>query len=307
MAFPAPEFEQHPHSFLGQRHERNEHKTRLVIYITFTVMLAEIIGGICFGSMALIADGWHMSTHVGALAISAFAYMLARRHHSNPRFSFGTGKFGDLAGFASALILAIVALIVIYQALNRLFHPIPIAFGEAISVALLGLCVNALSVYLMHDHGEHSHEGDDCSHHAAHHDLNFRSAYMHILADTASSLLAIAGLGTGWAFGWIWMDAIMGILGSFIILNWSYTLLRDASRVLLDVTPDDRLFTTIKNRIEEVGGVITDLHLWQIGPGHYGAIVALISTQGVSPNIYKDRLSDLKRLSHITIEINTEI
>jgi cation diffusion facilitator family transporter len=287
---------QHAHLFLGGRHERNERKTWLVIGLTACMMIAEIAGGTYFGSMALVADGWHMSTHAGALIISAFAYRYARRHKDDPAFTFGTGKLGDLAGFSSALILALIALFIVLQAAGRIIAPIPIAFGEAIAVASVGLMVNIVSAWLLRD--DHHHD------HAHHHDHNLRAAYLHVIADAATSVLAIVGLLAGWIYGWVWMDAVMGIIGAAVIANWSYTLMRDTGRVLLDVTPDAFLGDEIRRRLEVDGDVITDFHIWQVGPGHHAVIVSLVSYNPRSPDSYKSKLADLKTLSHVTMEVH---
>ena len=295
---------QHSHVFLGGQHERNERKTRLVIGLTAFMMVAEIVGGTMFGSMALLADGWHMSTHAGALAISAFAYMYARRHKNDPAFAFGTGKLGDLAGFTSAIILAMISLLIIYQAVERIITPVPIVFGEAIAVASLGLTVNVVSAWLLHGGSGHDHHHDHENGHAHHHDNNLRSAYIHVIADAATSVLAIIGLLAGWIYGLVWMDAVMGIIGALVIANWSYTLLRDTGRVLLDVTPDKHLTDAIRERIETNGDKISDLHLWQVGPGHYGVIISLVADHPQTPSAYKTRLADLKTLSHVTVEVH---
>ncbi|MDE1900045.1 MAG: CDF family Co(II)/Ni(II) efflux transporter DmeF [Alphaproteobacteria bacterium] len=307
---------QHTHVFLGAHHDRNERRTRFVIALTAVMMIAEITGGTIFGSMALVADGWHMSTHAGALLISALAYAYARRHKNDPAFAFGTGKMGDLAGFSSAVILALISLFIVGQSVARLLHPVPIAFGEAIAVAALGLAVNIASAAFLHDgHHEsdhhhdddHPHEDDhhhDHHHGHHHHDNNLRAAYIHIVADAATSLLAIAGLGAGWAFGWVWMDAVMGMVGAAVIANWSYGLMRDAGRVLLDMVPRKELPQDIRRRLESAGDMVTDLHIWQIGPGHYGAIISLLATAPQAPDAYKARLADMPALSHITIEVH---
>ncbi len=313
----SPERWQHSHVFLGEKHERNERKTRFVIGLTVVMMIAEIAGGTLLGSMALVADGWHMSTHAGALAISAFAYTYARRHKNDPNFAFGTGKLGDLAGFTSAIVLAMIALFIVYQAVQRIITPVPIAFGEAIAVATLGLTVNAVSAWLLNDHDHHGHHhghehhehghAEHATHehkHDAHQDNNLRSAYVHVIADAATSMLAIIGLLAGWIYGWVWMDPIMGIVGACVIANWSYTLTRDTGRVLLDVIPNKHLTGAIRERIETDGDKITDLHLWQVGPGHYGAIVSLVTSRPQSPSAYKTRLADLKTLSHVTVEVH---
>ena len=274
------------------------------------MMVAEIVGGNLLGSMALVADGWHMSTHAGALAISAFAYMYARRHKNDPNFAFGTGKLGDLAGFTSAIVLAMIAILIVYQAVNRIISPIPIAFGEAIAVASLGLTVNVLSAWLLRDddhHHSYDHPHDHAYSHADnkhHRDNNLRSAYTHVIADAATSVLAIVGLLTGWIYGWVWMDAVMGIIGALVIANWSYILLRDTGRILLDVTPDKHLTEKIRRCLETNGDLITDLHMWQVGPGHYGTIISLLADHPQPPSAYKARLADLKALSHVTVEVH---
>ena len=240
----------HEHVFLGPQHDRNARKTWSVIGICTAMMAAEIIGGAIFGSMALVADGLHMSTHAGALLIAALAYSFARRHARDPRFSFGTGKLGDLAAFTSAVVLAMIALLIAYESVQRLLHPVHIAFGEAIPIAAVGLGVNLLSAWLLHDDGhhhqghehahddhhdherghghEHEHEHGD-HHHGHHHDLNLRAAYVHVLADAAVSVLAIVGLTAGRFLGWVWMDAVMGLVGSAVIANWSWGLIRPSS------------------------------------------------------------------------------
>lgn len=302
--------QKHSHVFLGERHEHYERKTRIVIAVTATMMVAEIIGGTLLGSMALVADGWHMSTHAGALAISAFAYMYARQHKHDPDFAFGTGKLGDLAGFTSAIVLAMVSIFIVYQALQRLITPVPIIFGEAIAVATIGLVVNVVSALLLHDgnhahdhHDDHAHKNIPSNHHH-HRDNNIRSAYIHIIADAAISVMAIVGLLCGWIYGWIWMDPIMGVIGALVIANWAYTLMRDTGRVLLDITPDKHLEDSIRSRLESNGDTVTDLHLWQVGPGHYGAIVSLVADNPQSPDIYKKILAGLKALSHVTVEVH---
>ena len=285
---------QHEHVFLGHGHARNERQTWIVIGLTAAMMVGEIVGGVLFGSMALLADGLHMSTHAGALLIAALAYLFARRHAGNPRFAFGTGKFGDLAAFTSAIVLAMIALLIGYEAIQRLISPVPIAFREAIPVATLGLAVNLVSAWLLQDEDHHRD---------AHQDHNLRAAYVHVLADAATSVLAIIGLLAGWFLGWIWMDAVMGIIGALVIANWSYGLVRNAGAVLLDVTLEPELAEEIRARLETEGDRITDLHLWRVGPGHVGAIVSLVSHAPKAPAYYKARLGDLAGLAHLTVEV----
>jgi cation diffusion facilitator family transporter len=304
----------HEHVFLGDDHARNERKTWIVIAICGAMMVAEIGGGAVFGSMALIADGLHMSTHAGALLIAALAYTFARRQARDSRFTFGTGKFGDLAGYTSAIALAMIALLIGYESVERLLHPVHIAFNQAIPVACLGLGVNLLSAWLLRDdhHHEHAHDHHDDHDHShdddhAHHDrdLNLRAAYVHVLADAAVSVLAISGLLAGRELGWVWMDPLMGIAGAIVIANWSWGLIRAAGGVLLDTRASESLADVITDRIEIDGDRITDLHLWRIGPGHNAAIISLVTHSPRSASFYKARLSGLASLSHITVEIET--
>lgn len=294
---------QHAHEFLGAHHERNERRTRLVIGLALVTMIGQIIGGHVFGSMALIAEGWHMSTHAGMLSVSAFAYSYARRHRGDPRFAFGTGKLGELAAFASAIILAIIAFLIIYESVERLFDPLPIAFIEAISVAAIGLPVNLASAWLLSG-GDHRHH-DEHGHQHHHRDNNLRAAFVHVVTDAATAVLAVIGLGIAWFQGWIWMDAVTGIAGALMIGVWAWALIRDTGRVLLDMTPDHRLAKHIRAHLETGDDRIVDLHLWQIGPGHYGTIVSLVSSEPREPSFYKSRLAGLSTLSHITIEVHS--
>ncbi len=309
----------HSHAFLGERHQENERRTWLVVVLTLTMMVAEIAGGTVFGSLALVADGWHMSTHAAALAIAALAYLYARRHAADPRFAFGTGKLGDLAGYTSAVILAMIALLIGYESVLRLLHPVPIAYGEAVAIAGLGLAVNLASAWLLrdshdhhHGHGhDHHHEHDGHEHHDHHapaagiaRDLNLRAAYVHVLADAATSVLAIAGLSTAWAFGWRFMDPVVGLVGTAVIASWAWGLVRDTGRVLLDAVPGHAgLQAELRERLAQGGDQVTDLHLWQVGPGHLAAIVALVSDAPQPPSSYKARLADLPGLSHVTVEV----
>lgn len=309
----------HEHVFLGAAHERNERRTWAVVVLTAAMMAVEIAGGMLFGSMALLADGWHMSTHAGALAIAAFAYRYARRHARDPRFAFGTGKLGDLAGFASAIVLAMVALTLGWESLLRLHQPVPIHYAEATAIAVAGLAVNLLSAWMLgagpshgHHHGHgHDHDhghGHDRGHgHAAHHahdDHNMRAAFRHVMADALTSVLAIAGLAAAWAYGWTWLDPAVGILGAVVIAHWSWRLVRDAGAVLLDAAPDAELVQGIRERLERDDDRIADLHVWRLGPGHHGAIVSLVADLPQSVEAYKARLSDVAGLSHVTIEVH---
>jgi cation diffusion facilitator family transporter len=303
----------HDHVFLGATHARNERRTWFVVILTVVMMIAEIVAGSMFGSMALLADGWHMGTHAAALGIAGGAYLFARRHTGNERFSFGTGKFGDLAAFSSALILGIIAVQIAYESVLRLISPVPIVYGEAIAVAILGLIVNIVSAFLLrdshdHHHGHahaHDHDDDDHHHDHGHHnrDNNFRAAYVHVLADAATSVLAIAALALAMHTGWAWADAAVGLVGSVVIASWAWTLIRDAGSVLLDVSADRKLERTIRARLEAGEDRITDLHVWQVGPGHCAAVISLVSDTPLQPAAYKERLHDLKALSHVTVEV----
>src|SRR3982074_3479025 len=237
----------HDHVFLGVDHDRHERRTWLVVILTATMMVAEIIGGNMFGSMAVVADGWHMSTHATALTIAALSYRFARQHAHDPRFSFGTGKLGELAGFASAIILVIVALFIGYESVTRLLPPVPIRFGEATIVAVISLAVNLLSAWLLFD-DDHHHGAHDAEH-AHKHDTNIRAAYLHVLADALTSVLAILALLGGRFFNWVWLAPIMGIVGALFIAHWSRGLIVSAGAVLLDTVPSQKLATAIRERL----------------------------------------------------------
>jgi cation diffusion facilitator family transporter len=288
----------HDHVFLGGAHERNERRTWFVVGLTATMMVAEIAGGTIFGSMALLADGWHMSTHAGALAIAAFAYRFARQHARDPRFAFGTGKLGDLAGFASAVLLALVALMIGYESAMRLFQPVSIHYPEATAIAVVGLLVNLLSAWMLgaghdHDHDDHHHD----------HDHNLRAAFWHVMADALTSVLAILALIAAWSYGWSWADPAIGIVGALVIAHWSWRLIRDSGAVLLDAAPDRALNDAIRSRLEIGHDRIADLHVWRLGPGHNAAIVSLVSDTPQPVEAYKTRLADLHGLSHVTVEV----
>ncbi len=320
---------QHPHVFLGARHDRHEKRTWLVVALTTVMMVAEIIGGTLFGSMAVVADGWHMSTHAGALAIAALAYRFARKHARDARFSFGTGKMGELAAFSSALLLALVAVLIGYEAVRRLFEPVAIDFTEATALAVVGLGVNLASAWLLfdghhhhhghehgrghsdghahhaHDHDHDHHHHDEHDHHHHHdHDTNLRAAYVHVLADALTSVLAIVALLSARYFGLLWMDPAMALIGVAVILSWSFGLVRSAGAVLLDMVPDRHLAGTIRKRLEVGDDRVSDLHLWRLGPGHVGVIAAVVSDRPQPPAAYKERLTGLAGLSHVTVEVH---
>ncbi|ONP61083.1 cation transporter [Burkholderia cenocepacia] len=407
----------HGHIFLGAAHEDNERRTWMVIALCSAMMVAEIVGGSLFGSLALVADGLHMSTHAGAMLIAALAYTYARKHATDNRFAFGTGKLGDLAGFTSAIVLAMIALLIAYEAIFRFLSPIPIHFNQAIPIAVLGLLVNLASVWLLsgnhhghshgHSHGhghgdehghesevhrisgssgefalsvfedgvppvfritpesassklnagavsittirpdgtrqtfafadrggyleskddipephafkavvrlpdgehqlefeEHEHDHDDAQA-SVHRDHNIRSAYIHVIADAAISVLAIIGLLLARAFGWVWMDPLAGVIGALVIANWSWGLMRDTGGILLDMNPDKRMADNVRHLIEENGDTVLDLHVWRVGPGHMSAIVS-VATGDVqrNPGFYRAALKRYKGLSHVTVEVN---
>lgn len=301
----------HDHVFLGRDHERNERKVWLVIALTTSMMVLEIVAGAIYGSMALVADGWHMSTHAGAMLIAVLAYRFARRHANDPRFTFGTGKLGDLAGFASAVLLALIALLIGWESLVRLTQPIHIDFSQAIAVAVAGLIVNLVCAWLLkedHAHHRHAHHDHDHAHdahgHAHGRDNNLRAAFMHVLADALTSLLAIAALLVGRSYGWLWADPIMGVVGALVIARWSWGLIRDTGSVLLDATTESQeLRQQIREALEPTGDQLTDLHVWQVGPGHFAAIVSLTGGGAQESAYYRALLKPIHELSHVTIEV----
>ncbi len=365
-----PLSDRHAHNFLGTQHRRHERRTWIVIAITASVMVLEIVAGSLFGSMALLADGWHMSTHAAAMLITALAYRYATRHAQDPRFSFGTGKVGDLAAFASAVVLAIVAILIGWESALRLSAPVSIDFNEAMAVAAFGLVVNLVCAWLLrddhdhlhghgghahHGHGHHGHHGhhdhphhdhghehghahhaahdhdehhahDEADHTHGHHaghdhghphphagpakpaarpqDNNLRAAYLHVLTDAMTSVFAILALLGGSLYGFLWLDPVIGIVGALVVARWSFGLLRDTACVLLDFTPRRDLPQTIRTTLEEQGAEVTDLHVWQVGPGHHAAVVALRSTAPRAPAAYKHELEHIEGLSHVTVEVN---
>jgi cation diffusion facilitator family transporter len=406
----------HEHVFLGAGHEKNERKTWAVILLCSIMMLIEIIGGSLFGSLALVADGLHMSTHASAMLIAALAYSYARKHARNRRFVFGTGKLGDLAGFTSAIILAMIALLIGYEAITRFMSPVAIHFGEAIPIAVLGLAVNVASAWLLsgddhhghghnHGHGHRHGHGDESMHapeeskqigapgaltlsvfedgvppvfrihammggqlppvdrvsvttlrpdgarrifrfrarggylestdsipephafkalvtlpggehgvefeeHEHDHDVdsrdhNMRAAYVHVIADAAVSVLAIIGLTLAKIFGWLWMDPLAGTIGALVIANWSYGLIRDTGAILLDICPSDSIEKKIRAAIIAAGDKLLDLHVWRLGPGHFGAVVSVVTSVAQrGPGFYHDAFRRFNGLSHLTVEVH---
>ncbi len=297
----------HDHDFLGASHDANARRTLWVVLLTAVMMVGEIVAGYLTGSMALLADGFHMATHAGALGLAAIAYRYARTHRHDPRFSFGTGKVGDLTGFASALILGIFALGIAVESTMRLIDPVTVDFSAAALVALIGLVVNIVSALLLmggHHHHDHHHAHDDHAHgHHAHHgaDNNLKSAYFHVLADALTSVLAIAALLAGRYLGLGWMDPMMGIVGALVIARWSWSLMRDTAEVLLDTT-DATIAATLRSRIDTAAGVrLTDLHVWRVGPD---ACAAIVEVEGaMSAADLRARLGDIRQLAHLTVAV----
>ncbi len=309
----------HDHRFELGHEGSGERRAWVVVGLTAAMMLAEIAAGIAFNSMALLADGWHMATHAGALTLAGLAYVFQRRHADNPDFAFGTGKVGSLAGFASAVALGIVALLMVWESGLRLIHPTPIAFGQALLVAAIGLGVNLVCAWLLgnvrsgerhddrHDQaqpGRHGHEHHHVDHHG--HDHNLRGAYLHVLADAFTSVTAIMALLSGMLIGWGWMDPAMGILGAGVILYWSRGLLRESGAALLDRGADPELAEGIKAAIEaDADNKVVDLHIWRLAPAHDAAIVSLVTHNPRPPAHYKALVSKVRQFSHLTIEVNS--
>ncbi|WP_303976483.1 CDF family Co(II)/Ni(II) efflux transporter DmeF [Dongia mobilis] len=309
---------QKSHDFRGASHARNARRVRIVLLFSCAMMVGEIAAGHFYGSMALLADGWHMATHLAALGISLLAYTFAERQASNARFSFGTGKFGDLGAYTSAVVLAIVALGIGYEAVDRFLNPTSIRYAEAMAVAALGLTVNIVAALLLqedhgHDHHGHGHDqghahAHDHTHahdhgHDHHKDLNLRSAYVHMLADAATSVLAMAAIGCGWMFGWAFLDPVIGLVGAAVILRWAYLLMKSSGATLLDAQPNIALTEAIRAEIEALGDRVTDLHVWRVGPGHLAGIVSIATTESRDVDFYRAALTGVAQLSHLTIEV----
>jgi cation diffusion facilitator family transporter len=306
----------HDHRFLGEGHEQSERRARLAAIVTTVFMAVEIVAGFLFGSMALLADGIHMATHVGALGLAAGAYWMARRHASDSRFTFGSGKFGDLAAFASAIVLGVAGLGVAIESVERLFSPVAVDYRDALGIAGIGLAVNLICAFILggghshgHSHGhahEHDHAHDDHDdHHHAGVDNNMRAAYVHVLADAATSVLALGALAMGLFYGVRWLDPLVGVIGAGVIGSWAYGLVRDSGLVLLDAEADPALSREIRKTIEtDLGARVADLHLWRLGPGHQGLIVSLVSPDATTAETVKSALrARHPDLSHVTVEI----
>jgi cation diffusion facilitator family transporter len=291
----------HDHVFLGSAHDENAKRTLWVVALTVAMMIGEITAGYITGSMALLADGFHMATHAGALGIAAAAYGYAKRHATSQRYSFGTGKVGDLGGFASALILGMVSLGIGVESVMRLLQPTPVQFGTATLIAVVGLLVNIVSALLLgHGHG-HGHDHDH-PHAYNGNDNNLRSAYVHVIADALTSILAIAALLAGRYLGWVWLDPVMGIVGAIVIARWAWTLMGVTAGVLLDQT-DAHVAEEIRELVEKPGGAtITDLHVWRVGPQARAAIVSVLGEATVNAESIRERLKTVHEVSHLTVE-----
>lgn len=309
---------QHAHVFLGSSHAA-ERRTNVVILLTLFTMVGEIVAGTWFHSLALLADGWHMSTHAAALGLTALGYRLARRFAHDPRFTFGTWKIEVLAGYTSAVLLALVGLGIVYSAAQRLLRPEEIQYRDALLVATVGLVINALCAVVLHggheheQHLEHTHPQPGHQHVSAfapqkhqrqHHDLNLRAAYLHVVADALTSVLALLALGLGYWRGWRWLDPAAGIIGAVLIIRWAWLLARDTGLVLLDGAGSLPLATTIKSELERDGDTrVSDLHVWRVGTHHYACIISLIASQPKSPAEYRALLAHYPELAHVTIEL----
>ncbi|MDB1125621.1 CDF family Co(II)/Ni(II) efflux transporter DmeF [Vibrio algarum] len=303
----------HTHQF-GAHNNKGEKRTFYVLLLTVTAMFVEIISGKIFGSMALLADGWHMGTHAAAFCITLFTYRYAKRHAQNEKFSYGTGKVSVLGGFSSAIALGIVALMMFSESVMRLFDPQEIHFNEAILVAIIGLLVNFVSMLLLHNnddehhhhhghgHGHgHSHDHHEQGHHQDH---NLRAAYMHVLADTLTSVLAIIALIIGKYVGWHWLDAVMGMVGAIVITKWAIGLLKQTSPILLDSTIDQEYKNSVITAIEPYAEII-DLHIWKVSADHHAASVILKSQSNKSVSDYRQLLSQFDKIHHLTVELHS--
>ncbi|MDO9271122.1 MAG: CDF family Co(II)/Ni(II) efflux transporter DmeF [Methylobacter sp.] len=296
----------HEHDF-SVTSKKGERRTKQVLVLTFLTMLLEIAAGILFGSMALLADGWHMGTHVAAFMIAIIAYRYSRVHAHDQTFAFSSGKVGVLGGYTSSVVLGVVALIMLIESGQRIVHPHIIHFNEAIAVAGFGLFINLICALLLKDHHDHDH--DHAHAHGHSHDHNLKAAYLHVLADALTSVLAIIALVLGKYYGWSWLDPVMGIVGALIIVQWSYSLMRETSPVLLDESIALKYKLAIKEKIEsDADNRISDLHIWRVSPGHFAIIISIVSHDPQAPEYYKELLKEFRggvnKLSHITVEVN---
>lgn len=296
---------QHSHDFVSHN-QKGEKRTLYVLILTVTTMVVEIAAGTMFGSMALLADGWHMGTHAAAFCITLFAYRYAKQNAHNDRFSFGTGKVSVLGGFTSAIALGIVALMMMVESIHRLFNPESIQFNEAIMVAVIGLVVNLASMLLLQDHHHHGHDHHDHHgyDHEHHHDHNLTAAYFHVLADTLTSLLAIVALIVGKFYGWIWLDAMMGIVGVVVIGKWTLGLMKQTAPVLLDESINKSYRDEITKTLAPYAEIV-DLHIWKVSGHHYSAAIALKNHSDKTLDEFKQLLSKFDKIHHLTLEVQT--
>lgn len=295
---------QHTHVF-NEGNPLAERNTKWAVFLTALMMIGEIFGGWFYNSMALLADGWHMSSHVLALGLSVFAYRAARKLTHDKRFAFGTWKIEIIGGYTSAIFLIGVAGLMLYQSTQRLISPISIHYDQAIAIAAAGFVVNLLCAWLLHDdEHHHDHLGHEHSHN--HHDLNLRSAYLHVIADAATSVLAVIALFGGKFWGADWLDPTMGVVGAILVLVWAYRLLLDTGRVLLDAEMDAPVVAEIFEVINDcaIQAKITDLHVWRVSKNKYACILSLLTNENVTPDYFKQQLSIHEELVHITVEIN---
>jgi len=295
---------QHGHNYFVHR-EQNEKNTQKVMGLTAVTMVVEIVAGVAFGSMALLADGWHMGTHVAAFLITLFAYSYSRKNANNPDFTFGPGKINVLGGFASAVALAVVALIMAVESVGRFFSPVEIHYGQSILVAVVGLAVNVVSAFLLHgSHGHDHHHGHSHGNENHHEDHNLKAAYFHVLADALTSVLAIVALLFGSLFGWWALDPAMGIVGAIVITRWTWGLLKESSAILLDAGVKKEVREEIKDVIEaDADNRVTDIHVWKVGPHHLAVLLTLVTHYPRSSGEYKKLLVGFDQLKHITIEV----
>jgi len=289
-----------------------ERGTRLVMWITAVTMVVEIAAGWWFNSMALLADGWHMSSHALAIGLSAFAYAAARRYANDPRFAFGTWKIEILAGYTSAVFLLGIAALMALGSIERIFSPEPIHYREAIVIAAIGLAVNVACAFILggaHHHGDHGHHDHDHAGHHHHHDLNLKSAYLHVLTDAATSLLAIVALAGGWLYGWNWLDPAMGIVGAVIVAIWARGLIADSGKVLLDREMDAPVVDEIREAVEpdaaDSATRIVDLHVWRVGRLAYSCALSVVTRDPhLTPEQIRSRLAVHEEIVHSTVEIH---
>lgn len=294
----------------GTGNARAEAGTRWVLWITVVTMVVEITAGWWYNSMAVLADGWHMSSHALAIGLSVFAYTAARKYANDPRFAFGTWKIEVLGGYTSALFLLAVAALMVLGAFHRLLEPQPIRYGEAMAVAILGLLVNLGCAAILHQAGGHDHHhehghGHDHGHH--HEDLNLKAAYIHVITDALTSILAIGALAGGWVYGWDWLDPACALVGAVLVALWAKNLLRDTSRVLLDREMDHPVVEEIREVIGELppGNQITDLHVWRVGNGAYACAISLLTHDpALTPLAVREALAIHEEIVHVTVEIH---